>query len=184
MAVLSKTLAGVAALALLASQAIADVAPPLGSGIHGLVGANLGAALHGQGKSGALVGVEASAAWLDPDRSLWWGGGYLDVLRDVGTGVWRSGVGPEFGWGPFGLDFGLAMRWQDGVRVGWQVRPMLTLGVLSVYGRWESVAGEPGGGFLELGLLIKAAVREPERRRYHRSRPPLPPPQDVSPTEE
>jgi hypothetical protein len=151
----------------------ADVAPPLGSGIHGLAGVNLGGAFHGGTKTGLVVGVEGSAAWFDPNRSLWWGGAYLDVLHDFGTGTWRSGVGPEFGWGPFGLDFGLAMTWEGGVHVGWQVRPLLTLGILTVYGRWERVAVE-GNGFLELGVLIKAAVREPARRQYHRHVPPPP----------
>lgn len=145
-----------------------------------MAGANVGAAVHSRSGSGALVGAEVSAVNYDRNSGFWYGG-FFDTSRDFGNGQWRSQVGPEMGWGPIGLDVAATFAWvADGPLVGFRVRPMLSLGVLHVYGSWQHIGTAEDPNFAEIGILLKLPVREPAREPRHHSRPPPPDDESVS----
>lgn len=121
------------------------------------VGVSTGLSLHG--KVGGYLGGELSLVHLD-GQSLFWLGGYTDVLHDFLVDTTRATVGPEIGIGPFGLDGGLLLDLsRTGPRPGFALRPVLSLSWLSLTGRVGYLAA-PGGHevFGEAGLLFKVPV--------------------------
>lgn len=139
-----------------------------------MAGANVGASVHSRSDSGVVVGAEVSAANFDRETKIWYGG-FFDTLRDFGTGQWRSHVGPEMGWGPLGLDVAATFAWASGGPMfGFRLRPMLSLGVIHVYGSWQHVGSAQDPNFAEIGVLLKLPIREPAREPRHHWPPPPP----------
>jgi hypothetical protein len=148
----------VLALVLMAGVAHADETSVLVLG-----GLNVGASRRG-GETGFLVGGELSVPIVNFSRGhyfsgrtsyiglpTWpvWAGIYTDLARDTGAGVTSFTLGPEVGYGPFGIDGGLAVL--DG-KGGWCVRPVLSLGLVSLYARVGQVQGNT---FSQFGVLLK-----------------------------
>lgn len=179
----------IAALLLVAAPAAADVGPKITSGWFLPVGLTLGAGLHPEEEHGVVLGGEVSAAYLSVRDLMWWAGAYADVLYDFGTEATRFSVGPEVGLSVFGLDVGYlgVVDDQDGYASGLQVRGVVTIGFMAVYGRWGHVFGDVGEhDFGEVGLLIKAPI--PLDVEPYRPGPPVEPyrpgPADAPPPQE
>jgi hypothetical protein len=139
------------------------------------VGANIGLSSHEQSSSGFLVGGEASLAFLHlkaderehegdaPGVPMIgtpiWLGLYADLLRDTGSDTTRMSVGPELGTALIGVDGGLLAEVGGDTRWGVTVRPVLTVGLVSLYGRWGHFADDlRDPDFFEAGLLLKVPV--------------------------
>jgi hypothetical protein len=121
------------------------------------IGVSTGLTLHG--KVGGYLGGELSFVHLE-GRSLFWIGGYTDVLHDFLVDTTRATVGPEIGIGSLGLDGGFLLELsRTGARPGFALRPVLSLPWLSLTGRIGYLAA-PGGHevFGEAGLLFKVPV--------------------------
>jgi hypothetical protein len=148
------------------------------------VGVNLGGALHPsiRGGSGFLFGGEVSAVYHSHDPHPLWAGGYVDVLRDFGTGSTRFSLGPEFGWAFLGLDAGYLGQIKKGVyHHGVVGRFLLSIGVVTAYARWGHLFDDPAeSNFGEFGALLKFPI--PLRTRgggLFRGNEPEPPPEQV-----
>ena len=105
---------------------------------------------------GFVIGGELSiACWgCIHLTDLSWFGAYVDVLRDFGVDEFRGSVGPEFGFGPIGVDGGLLVsRDSNDTDLGWTARALITSGIVGVYGRYLKFPGEPRSG--EFGVLLK-----------------------------
>ena len=178
-AVIPRVLISVAGLLLLAGQpgpALADVGPHLRSGWYLPIGLNLGAAIHPELEHGFLLGGEVSAAFLFTDTGLW-SGFYADALWDFGPDSFRFSLGPEMGWGFLGLDVGYTGEVSDGrYHNGLQLRGLITMGFVAVYGRWVHRFGDvTEHDFGEVGLLLKWPIPvglRPYRPRTYRSSQP------------
>jgi hypothetical protein len=145
---------------------LTSVAPADGISAHRFfsAGVNAGVASHDDG-DGLVVGAEASTGivWHDFKlfgesrlRDVRWVGGYLDALRDFGSGTTRISVGPEAGIAGLGIDMGLLVQLGDGQRWGWSVRPAITNGVISVGVRYARFFdGKPEASFGEASVLLK-----------------------------
>ncbi|MEJ7728328.1 MAG: hypothetical protein WKG00_03855 [Polyangiaceae bacterium] len=81
------------------------------NGIWSPVGVALGGSFDGQDRGGFFVGPEASVVYLSDGV---WAGGFADVVWDFGSDQLRHAIGPELGFGPFGVDFGYLGVLQDG----------------------------------------------------------------------
>ena len=164
----------------------ADAAPIPGPGQYGVVGINAGVSGHQVKSNGFVFGAEASFPYLF--ESVSWVGLYGDVLRDFGDSSTRFSVGPEVGWGPFGIDGGLLVRtMESATRMGWQMRGLLTLGVIALYAGYGNVPNDPEDrGITQFGMLLKVPFpiwdgRGSDYRRY-RGRPPPERPAETEPT--
>ena len=133
------------------------------------VGINLGASM--QPEPGFVLGAEVSLwtiktrikgefgipeAWAAP-----WGGVYLDGLFDFGNQRGRLSVGPEFGFGHFGIDGGAVLQ-MGGPKVyaGGQARLFVTVAFFSLYSRLGFVPADPVvSRYVELGTLLKFPIR-------------------------
>ncbi len=125
----------------------------------GLVGANAGATFH-PGGPGFLLGGEASLALAEAKRrtlKAWWYGAYADAVYDFSAKRTRMSIGPEIGYGVFGLDAGALVEAGGGKALfGLVVRPVLTLGAVALYGRVGVLpAASYGPLFGEAGVLLK-----------------------------
>ncbi len=141
------------------AKAHADMGPHISSGWYLPVGLNLGASLHPKVHHGFLVGGEVSFVHLGA-KKLIWAGGYVDALHDLGAKATRFSFGPEFGWSIVGIDAGYMGDVRDGeYHHGMTIRAMLTLGIVTLYGRWGHVFGlERESDFGEIGFLFKAPI--------------------------
>ena len=138
-----------------------------------LGGVNLGQARHDE-TTGFLLGGELSVAfthvisdhrWSKADAApipfgeldpIFWGGLYADVTRDFAADFTRMSIGPELGFTMLGVDGGLLAQLGDDNRFGWTVRPVLTIGVISLYWRHGQFRDEmPNASFNEIGVLLK-----------------------------
>lgn len=145
-------------------------------------GANLGLSMHDVASSGFVLGGEASLVLLhlENDESEHggdapgvpmigtpsWLGLYGDVVRDTGSDTTRFSIGPEIGHGILGIDGGLLAQVGDESRWGVTVRPVLTIGVVALYGRWGHFYDDlPETDFVEAGLLLKWAFPLWEAKR-------------------
>lgn len=161
---------GAAALAL----AAAGEARASGFDIDGVwapVGVELGGSFNGQDRGGFFVGPEVSVVYFQHGI---WAGGFADATWDFGSEQLRHAIGPELGFGPFGVDFGYLGVLQDGAyRPGYAARGMLTLSLITVYGRYGHVFDDaPIPSFGEVGVLLKVPIPVAIERSY----PPPPPP--------
>lgn len=124
-----------------------------------LGGGNLGIALHPD-KVGGLLGAEVSVPYVDMDRLLW-GGLYIDGAYDTANSSTRFSIGPELGWGYFGVDGGFVHQFggdgpEAGGRNGLAVRPCLSITVVTLYFRHETFFDDqPGSSLNEIGVLLK-----------------------------
>ena len=170
--------AAVAVLLVAAGHARADAGPKIADkALYLPVGLSVGGAFHHENK-GLTLGAEASLAhW----REGWWMGLYSDILHDFGNERTRLSIGPEFGYGFFGIDGGLLTQLgDDKLYTGYQVRGLLTMSVIALYGRGGYLPSHPTEqGFAEFGVLFKIPILLWEDRppfgRYHEPRE-LPPP--------
>src|SRR5262249_48648178 len=116
-----------------------------------------GVVIHEATSNGAYLGPEASFVHF-ANETRFWIGGFADALHDFSTNTTRISVGPELGFGPFGIDGGFTSEISEsGPRFGFAVRPVLTLSVVALTGRIAHVSG--GGStetFGEVGVLLKA----------------------------
>jgi hypothetical protein len=141
------------------------------NGIWAPVGLELGGSFNGQDRGGFFVGPEVSVVYFSDGV---WAGGFADATWDFGSEQLRHAIGPELGFGPFGVDFGYLGVLQDGdYRPGYAARGMLTFSVISVYGRYGHVFDDaPIPTFGEVGVLLKLPI--PVKMD---PRPPPPPPE-------
>lgn len=120
-----------------------------------VLGGLTGGGSFGSAGGGGYLGGEVSAAWL---KELLWGGFFVDGVYDFGLGAGTLSAGPEVGYGPLGLDGGVAMRLglEDRPEVGYQGRLLITAGVLGLYGRYGYWPGAPRARHVgQVGLLLK-----------------------------
>lgn len=141
-------------------------------GVFVPVGANVGGSMRTGDGGGLVLGAEASVVYFNGA----WVGAYADALWDFGPSELRHSIGPEIGLGPLGVDFGYLGAVRDGnYRPGYAARGMLTIALLSVYGRYGHVFGEPRNEeFAEVGVLLKVPI--PVGSHGRPPRPPPPPP--------
>lgn len=171
----------IAAILLASAPAAADVGPKITTGWYLPVGLTLGGSVHPDDMNGFVLGAEVSGVHFSA-RSMFWVGAYTDALYDFGPNAFRFSVGPEIGYSVLGLDFGYLGVADDheGYSSGIQLRAIVSLGVLSAYGRWGHVFGDVGEhDFGELGVLIKVPFEldvEP-----YRFGPPVEPPVERPP---
>ncbi len=168
---------GRAILALVVGCSLAPRAARAGdeNAVYLHTGVNLGVSIHDEADDGLVFGGESSLVLLhlhqeDDDHgdapgipvigTPTWVGIYGDVLRDTGSDTTRLSVGPELGHELIGVDGGLLVQLGDERRWGFTVRPVLTLGIFAVYGRWDHFLGdEPRADVVETGMLIKLPLR-------------------------
>ena len=123
------------------------------------IGVSTGVAIHAATSNGAYLGSEASFVHF-ANETRFWIGGFADALYDFSTNTTRIGVGPELGLGPLGIDGGFTSELSEsGPRIGFAVRPVLTLSVLALTGRIAHISGgNSSETFGEIGVLLKAPV--------------------------
>lgn len=120
-----------------------------------LMGGAMGGGSFGSPGGGGFAGGELSLAWT---RSGVWAGLYGDASYDFGHGATTLTLGPELGWLLLGLDGGLGVRLgrSDQAELGAQVRGLLTLGNVALFGRyghWPGSARDKHVG--QVGVLLK-----------------------------
>lgn len=125
------------------------------------VGANVGAAFHAGG-IGLVFGGEASVVSHGYYYDLWFGG-YTDFLYDDRLDRFRLSMGPEIGWKYFGVDAGylaeIDVNGNDETHHGFTIRPMVSLGAVSLTLRYGHVFGsKQAENFGELGALLKLPI--------------------------
>lgn len=129
-------LAAVLVLAFAAPAAAQDDAYSFGNTTETyILGGLSGGGSFGSYGGGGYVGGELSLAFL---KELLWGGVYIDGTYDFAHLASTFSVGPEFGFGPFGFDGGVAMRFglEDEPEIGAHGRFLITLGTFALYGRY------------------------------------------------
>jgi hypothetical protein len=119
--------------------------------------------------SGLLVGGEVSLFKLNLDIEIsrnndtkpdptYWIGGYADAVHDFGANTTRFSIGPEIGYGLFGLDGGYLFEAGEQDHHGLTVRGAITVGFVAVYARYSRVFGADDPNRGELGLLFKVPL--------------------------
>ena len=125
------------------------------------IGVNVGGVLRAdEGKSGFLIGAEASVVKF-PVKDGFWAGGYTDALYDHAQEQVRFSAGPELGWAMLGLDAGVfGSLGNHGSGWGVMARGFLTAGILTAYVRYgvPVVHQERDPRFVEIGALFKIPV--------------------------
>ena len=143
--------------------AFADAVPKIPPGFRLPVGFWTALAIH-DGDDGFMGALEASLVYTDRDYT--WVGGYADIGRDFAAERTRLTIGPEIGSGFFGVDAGYALELGGpNPRHGVVVRPLLSLGVIMIGGRFGHFFGEVEESFGEVGLLIKIPIELAVDRR-------------------
>lgn len=109
---------------------------------------------------GLALGSEVSVVSFDqvgPPGT--WLGGYADATWDLAAAAFRHGAGPQFGIAMLGLDLGYLGELCEGrYRPGFAARGLLTMGPLSLFGRYGRLYGEAGQDdedVAEFGVLAK-----------------------------
>jgi len=145
-------------------------------GLHLHTGVNLGRSIYDEAGDGFVFGGETSLVLLhlaegDHDHdgdapgipmfgTPTWVGIYGDVLRDTGSNTTRMSIGPEFGRELIGVDGGLLVQLGDQRRWGVTVRPVVTFGVVALYGRWgHFLDDQPQPDLVEAGFLLKLPLK-------------------------
>lgn len=125
-------------------------------GVYLMPGASVGARFAGEDGAGLLLGGEVSL--VSQNVNFFWFGAYVDGVYDFAAEGTRISLGPELGWSAFGLDAGYVFESGPGRQThGVAVRPMLTIGLASLYVRGVQQFGD-SDRFVELGLLFKYPV--------------------------
>jgi hypothetical protein len=141
-----------------AGRARADASPHFDfSGFYLPFGANVGAAIRGQGKTGLLLGGEVSGVHYWGDDTFAFVGGYADYLHDFGSGVHRISFGPEMGAYLCGFDIGSVLEFGNGAsQIGGRARVFGSIGFVAFYvGGVYRPSAEQANWSAETGLLFK-----------------------------
>jgi len=132
-------------------------------GLYLPIGVSAAGAYGSDDQSGLALGAEASLVSLGlvgPDGT--WLGGYTDACWDFGANAFRHSTGPQFGIAMLGLDLGYLGEVRDGqYRPGFTARGLVTMGVLSLFGRYGRLyggAGRDDGDVAEFGVLAKVPL--------------------------
>ena len=140
---------------------LASLAEP---GVYLPMGASLGGAYRHDAPDGLMLGAEVSLVsfgQVGPPGS--WFGGYADGCWDFGVDAFRHSTGPQFGIAMLGLDVGYLGELRDGTyRPGLSARGFVTLGVLSMFGRYGRLYGRGAVAdedVAEFGVLVKVPLR-------------------------
>lgn len=105
------------------------------------------------GPKGVYLGGELSV--VRQFQEFAWLGAYVDGVYDFGRDQKRFSIGPEVGWSAFGLDGGYLLALDGaGAHSGVTVRPLISIGFVTAYGRVSHLF-EPKHTWLEAGLLLK-----------------------------
>jgi hypothetical protein len=136
-------------------------------GLWLMMGASAGYSFARDADGGAFGG-EVSVVKLGDRRQgqeLSWFGGYLEAEHQSGPDATRLSIGPEIGRDFYGADAGYVVDFggdDTGTRHGLSVRGFLSVGVLSVYARFETLFGGRGDAgaepFGEVGVLAKLPI--------------------------
>ena len=134
---------------------------PGSSGIRGsfaMVGANLAVTFDRETGNGLGLGGEASLVTLS--QEMLWVGGYADATYATAAEELRVSVGPELGFSFAGIDLGYALKLggERSPQHGISVRPLLSIGVATVYFRSIWLFGAHADWSAELGLLLKFPI--------------------------
>ena len=123
-------------------------------GTYLMMGPNLALGLS---STSLLLGGEVSV--VHQTTEFGWFGAYVDGVRDFGREQTRFSLGPEVGWSAFGVDAGyLLMTTPDGVSHGVTVRPLVSLGYATLFGRFSKDLTRGAPVWTELGLLFKYPI--------------------------
>lgn len=163
---LARTFVTAALLVLGARSALAEARAHEGGSEHGgrmsydgsyvMLGPSLALTLDRGEGNGAALGGEVSFVGV---RDALWAGAYLDVLRAFAADETRLSIGPEIGVRFLGVDAGYVLNLgRRSTQHGFALRPMLTLGIVTVYFRSTFLAGERADWLGELGVLLKAPI--------------------------
>jgi hypothetical protein len=125
-------------------------------GSYVMLGPSLTLTLDRDEGDGGALGGEASFVGV---RDALWAGAYLDAVHAFAADETRLSIGPEVGVRLLGVDAGYVLNLgARSAQHGLAVRPMLTLGVVTVYFRSTWLAGERADWLGELGVLLKAPI--------------------------
>jgi hypothetical protein len=127
------------------------------NGSYLLVGPALAFTAGRSAGDGAALGGEASVVGV---RDAVWAGAYLDATYAFAAEETRLSVGPEIGIRFLGIDGGyvLVVGGERGAQHGVAIRPMLTVGVVSVCFRSTWLIGEHADWLGELNVLVKVPI--------------------------
>lgn len=121
------------------------------TGTYVMVGPHLGLGL---GTAGLLLGGEVSVVHQTTEFA--WFGAYVDAVHDFGRDHTRFSLGPELGWSAFGLDAGyLLSNSGNDLRHGVTLRPLVSIGYVTLFGRFSKHVNVGGRVWSELGVLLK-----------------------------
>jgi len=87
-----------------------------------------------------------------------WYGLFLDSVWDFGTEAIWVHSGPEFGFGPIGIDGGLSLAFMDEVQYGLNVRGLLTAGILGLFVRYSHMPGLERDHGVYAGIMVKFPI--------------------------
>lgn len=124
------------------------------SGVFVSPGVSISSGWGKDGEHSVALGTEFSALYFHGGFAGFgtWTGGYLDVLYDTGTKGIRSSIGPEIGWGPFGIDGGYVLDLAGGkAHHGVQARGLFSISFVQGFARLGYIQGygtDFGGGML------------------------------------
>jgi hypothetical protein len=129
-------------------------------GLYLPIGVSAAGAYGSDDQSGLALGAEASLVSLGlvgPGGT--WLGGYTDACWDFGADAFRHSAGPQLGIAMLGLDLGYLGEVRDGqYRPGFTARGLVTMGILSLFGRYGRLyggAGRDDEDVAEFGVLAK-----------------------------
>jgi hypothetical protein len=140
----------------LRSEVPPDKRPIFGSfeGTYLMVGPHVGVGLSSRS---FLLGGEVSV--VHQTTEFVWYGAFVDGVRDFGREQTRFSIGPEVGFSAFGLDAGyLLVSRGDSVAHGVTLRPMISLGYATLFGRFSKELSNQTRLSTELGLLLKYPI--------------------------
>jgi hypothetical protein len=106
---------------------------------------------------GAEFALGGEVSLVSLNENLFWAGSYLDAVYSTQSEETRLSVGPELGVSFIGLDAGylLKLGGAHGTQHGINLRPMLTMGVVTTYFRSAWLFGSNSDWSGELGVLLK-----------------------------
>lgn len=87
-----------------------------------------------------------------------WYGLFTDSVWDFGTDAIWIHAGPEFGYGPIGIDGGVSVALLDEVQYGLNVRGILTAGILGFYVRYTLLPGLDDEHGVLAGMMVKLPI--------------------------
>ncbi|MBN1960008.1 MAG: hypothetical protein JW841_03615 [Deltaproteobacteria bacterium] len=140
---------------LVAHLAYADAAPKIDIGWYMPAGFTMGVATKRDKPTGFIGGAEISIVNLNGDAK--WFGAYTDMLYDLKANMSRFSIGPEIGYTFFGMDGGyvLAKNEDNNFYHGVAIRPMISMGWVTLFARYDYFFDSSMKAPIEIGLLFK-----------------------------